>query len=110
MQTMERRTAPKAAKKSESREIKQPKESKEIFAIFVPEAQTVELVGNFSDWETNPISLKKGKDGTWKATVTLEPGTYEYRFKVDGQWRNDPDCPRRTTNPYGEENCIREVA
>ena len=110
MQTMERRTAPKATKKSESREIKQPKESKETFAIFAPEAQTVELVGNFTDWEQSPISLKKGKDGIWKSAVTLAAGTYEYRFKVDGQWRNDPDCPRRTTNPYGEENCIREVA
>ena len=110
MQTMERRTtATQAPKKSESRESK-PRESKETFAIFAPEAQSVELVGNFTDWEKSPITLKKGKDGTWKAAVTLEAGTYEYRFKVDGQWRNDPDCPRRTTNPYGEENCIREVA
>ena len=109
MQTMEKRTSPRTAsrKKETTREIK---ESKETFALFAPEAQTVERVGNFTNWENNPISLKKSKDGTWKATVPLESGTYEYRFKVDGQWRNDPDCPRRTTNPYGEENCIREIA
>lgn len=114
MQTMERRTTnARAPKKTEARETKQPKDSRqpqEAFAIFAPEAQTVELVGNFTDWEQNPISLKKSKDGTWKTTIALGPGTYEYRFKVDGQWRNDPECPRRTTNPFGEENCIREVA
>jgi 1,4-alpha-glucan branching enzyme len=112
MQTMERRTTVrKAPKKTEAKEARpEARESKEIFAISAPEAQTVELVGNFTQWEQNPIALKKSKDGTWKAAITLEPGTYEYRFKVDGQWRNDPDCPRRTTNPYGEENCIREVA
>ena len=105
MQTMERRTnGRRAPKQAESTQ------SKETFAIFAPEAQTVELVGNFTDWEQSPIQLKKSKDGTWKAAVSLDAGTYEYRFKVDGQWRNDPDCPRRATNPYGEENCIREVA
>jgi len=105
MQTMEKRTAPRtAAKKNETRE------SKENFTLFAPEAQSVELVGNFTNWENNPIPLKKSKDGAWKTTVTLESGTYEYRFKVDGQWRNDPDCPKRSTNPYGEENCIREIA
>ena|SRR5216110_3105446 len=106
MQTMEKRTSPRTA----APKRKETKESKENFALFAPEAQSVELVGNFTNWENNPVPLKKSKDGTWKATVTLESGTYEYRFKVDGQWRNDPDCPKRSTNPYGEENCIREIA
>ena len=111
MQTMERRTtARKAPKKTEARESKpESTQTKELFTIYAPEAQSVELVGNFTDWEQNPIILKKSKDGSWKTTIALGAGTYEYRFKVDGQWRNDPDCPRRVTNPFGEENCIREV-
>ena|SRR5687767_224721 len=103
MQTMEKRTTTTA------RRAPKKEESKETFSLFAPEAQSVELAGSFTNWEQNAITLKKSKDGSWKATVSLEPGTYEYRFKVDGQWRNDPDCPRRLTNPYGEENCIREV-
>ena len=102
MQTIEKRTATR-------RTPKKTDTIKETFALFAPEAQSVELVGSFTDWEENAITLKKSKDGTWKASVSLQPGTYEYRFKVDGQWRNDPDCPKRTTNPYGEENCLREV-
>lgn len=101
MQTMEKRTSARnnaAAKR------------KETFTLVAPEAHSVELVGDFTNWEESPVSLKRSKDGMWKAIVSIDPGTHEYRFKVDGQWRNDPDCPRRLTNPYGEENCIREVA
>src|SRR5262245_15877928 len=104
MQTMEKRTSPRTA----ARKKDTSHESKAIFIRLAPQAQSVERVGNSTNCDNNPIPLKKAKDGTWKAIVTLESGTYEYRFKVDGQWRNDPDCPRRTTNPYGEENCIRE--
>ena len=82
---------------------------KENFAFFAPEAENVELVGDFTNWEESPITLKRSKDGTWKAAVPLDPGTHEYRFKVDGEWRNDPECPQRQTNPFGDENCIREV-
>lgn len=98
MQTMEKTRAARSSAK------------KENFTYFAPEAESVELVGDFTNWEESPISLKRSKDGTWKATVTLEPGTHQYRFKVDGEWRNDPDCPKRQTNPYGEENCVREVS
>ena len=99
MQTMEKRTNARRATTK-----------KETFSIFAPDAQNVELVGDFTNWADSPVALKKSKDGTWKASVSIEPGTHEYRFKVDGQWVNDPECPKRLTNPYGEENCIREVA
>jgi 1,4-alpha-glucan branching enzyme len=98
MQTMEKTRAARGSAK------------KETFSYFAPEAESVELVGDFTNWEESPISLKRSKDGTWKAIVSLDPGTHEYRLKVDGEWRNDPDCARRQTNPFGEENCIREVS
>jgi 1,4-alpha-glucan branching enzyme len=83
--------------------------AKESFSFFAPTAENVELVGDFTGWQQNPITLKKQKDGTWKATVPLEPGLHEYRFVVDGQWCDDPDCTLRRPNPFGAENCLREV-
>src|SRR3954453_18575346 len=62
------------------------KTKKETFSFNDAEAQSVSLVGDFTDWEQNAIPLKKGKNGAWKATVSLEPGVYEYRFLVDGEW------------------------
>lgn len=82
---------------------------KEAFTYFAPSAANVLLAGDFTDWEEHPISLKKQKDGSWKATVPLEPGTHEYRFLVDGQWRDDETCPARKPNAFGELNCLREV-
>lgn len=85
------------------------KTKKETFSYTEPNAQNVSLVGDFTDWEQNAVPLKKQKNGTWKATISLAPGVYEYRFLVDGEWRNDQECQSRRPNSFGEENCIREV-
>lgn len=82
---------------------------KEAFAIFAPTAEQVRLVGDFTSWEENPIPLKRLKDGTWKGTVTLEPGVHEYRFLVDGEWKSDPECNETRPNPFGAENSVRQV-
>jgi 1,4-alpha-glucan branching enzyme len=80
---------------------------KEIFGFTAPEATSVLLMGDFTNWQENPIALAKGPDGLWLTTVTLPPGEYAYRFLVDGEWRNDPACCVRVPNPYGSENCLR---
>lgn len=83
---------------------------KVAFSFAAPEAQTVSLAGDFTDWQQAPISLKKDKDGLWKGTVALLPGNYEYRFLVDGEWRDDPACAERRPNTFGTENCVCVVA
>ncbi len=82
---------------------------KTVFSFTAPEAQTVQLAGDFTDWELSPLSLKKLKNGLWKTTVALEVGSYQYRFLVDGQWRDDPDCAARVPNSFGAENCVRQI-
>jgi len=83
---------------------------KETFQFSEPDANNVLLVGDFTQWDQQPIALKRQKDGVWKATVALEPGTHEYRFLVDGQWRDDMQCCERRANPFGGQNCIRDVS
>ena len=83
---------------------------KETFQIVEPEAQEVLLVGDFTDWQENPIVLKRQNDGIWKTSVPLSAGEHEYRFVVDGEWRNDVKCTVRKPNPFGGENCIRSIA
>jgi 1,4-alpha-glucan branching enzyme len=79
------------------------------FSFVAPEAQDVLLAGDFTAWEQAPISLKKDASGVWKGTVSLPPGNYEYRLLVDGQWRDDPQCPTRRPNQFGSENCVRVI-
>lgn len=50
------------------------------------------LLGDFNNWDySTGISLKKQKDGSMKASTTLEAGrTYQYRYLLnDGRWVND---------------------
>jgi len=71
------------------------------------------LLGDFNNWEFEKgIALKKQKDGSLKATVTLESGTYQYRyFLSDGRWVNDGNADAYV---YSEEffvdNCLINVA
>ena len=53
--------------------------------------------------------MKKDKKGIWKVSVPLEPGRYEYRFWVDGDWADDPNAQERVENPFGSQNCVRTV-
>jgi 1,4-alpha-glucan branching enzyme len=71
---------------------------------------SVLLVGDFSQWQQRGIPMQKSKDGTWVATVALPPGKHSYRFIVDGDWQDDPECKVRVPNPYGTENMVRQVS
>jgi 1,4-alpha-glucan branching enzyme len=86
-----------------------PKKASQTFAFNSPGALSVQLVADFTHWEKSPISLKRDRDGVWRTAVELAPGTYHYRFLVDGQWRDDPECTLRVPNPYGGSNAVRKV-
>jgi 5'-AMP-activated protein kinase regulatory beta subunit len=84
---------------------KTPKQ-KVTFSYAAPEAQSVLLAGDFTGWQQAPLSLKRDKTGTWKKTVSLPPGSYQYRLLVDGEWCDDPHCAHRQPNQFGGENCV----
>ena len=85
-------------------------ETKQTFSFKAPDAHSVLLAGDFTRWLKHPIPLRKQPDGVWKATASLKAGTYHYRFVVDGEWRDDPECTLRVQNPYGTQNGVIQVA
>ena len=80
------------------------------FEFSAPEAKEVTLAGSFNKWNTQANPMKKDNKGIWKATLSLVPGRYEYRFFVDGRWENDPSCSTCVANEFGGENCVRIVS
>jgi len=76
------------------------------FKLHAPDAQRVSLAGDFNAWDPEMHPLKKSSAGLWKKMVSLSPGRYEYRFMVDGEWHNDPDCTTCSPNPFGSNNSV----
>lgn len=76
------------------------------FKLFAPAAQEVFLSGDFCNWQGDDCPMRRLKDGSWKKSLKLNPGRYEYRFVVDGHWWTDPENPDRQENPYGQHNSV----
>lgn len=60
------------------------------FSAYLPRAGTVELAGDFTDWDRAPIRMREQACGWWEASVALEPGDYAFQYVVDGV-RRMPD-------------------
>jgi 1,4-alpha-glucan branching enzyme len=86
------------------------KTKKVDFDFSAPHAGSVSIAGDFNDWNPGSHPMKKDKKGVWKISLNLAPGTYQYRFYVDGDWQNDPGCTSRVENPFGGQNCARVVS
>jgi len=79
------------------------------FEFPAPGAKEVCLAGDFNNWDSRAHPMKRNKNGIWKTILPLEPGRYEYRFFVDGNWENDPSCSCCVTNEFGSQNCVRII-
>jgi 1,4-alpha-glucan branching enzyme len=82
---------------------------KQTFRFTAPSALSVTLVGDFTQWQQKGIAMRKGKDDIWTASVVLPPGKHYYRFIVDGEWCDDPECNQREANPFGTHDMVRQV-
>jgi len=80
-----------------------------VFALDAPEAQRVQLVGDFNEWTLDANEMTRSGD-VWYSVLKLEPGRYRYRFVVDGRWCSDPLNAEVEPSPYGGENSVCVVA
>ncbi len=73
-----------------------------MFTVKIPNASKVAVSGTFSDWR--PIALKQSGD-VWTGTVTIEPGTHQYGFLIDGTgWYVPPDATDVIDDGFGRKN------
>lgn len=72
-------------------------------------AEEVRVTGDFTDWEMEGIRLSHDGDGLWRTVLPLDPGEYQYRLLVDGEWKDHAEATRRVANPFGSENCVLKV-
>lgn len=84
--------------------VKQDKKKVQTFVF--PHNGTVNevlLAGDFNDWTPEPMAKR---DSGFHAAVKLEPGVYQYKFVVDGQWQMDPFSKGNVQNDFGTANSV----
>lgn len=84
-----------------------PKGTRVLFHVRAEAGSKVYIAGCFNDW--NPTSKPMtDKDGTgdYSVTLTLKPGTYQYKFVINGTWCADPECTEWVPNDMGTLNSV----
>jgi cyclomaltodextrinase / maltogenic alpha-amylase / neopullulanase len=72
-----------------------------------PDIQSINLAGSFAAegepdfWNPERNAFTQQTDGSWAITMTLEPGTYEYKYVINGQWPSNMCASDTWGNPPG---------
>ena len=71
-------------------------------------ADSVALCGDFNGWSAGATMLGRGRDGSWRVTVSLQPGrSYRFRYLLDGErWVNAWHADRYVPNSYGSSDSV----
>jgi len=78
------------------------------------DATDVRIAGDFNGWVPDKgirsMVQTEGAQRIWTKILTLPPGTYEYRYVIDGEWCEDPDNPLAVPGPVGGRNSVLVVS
>ncbi len=88
--------------------------AREVIVRFRDEAATdVRIAGDFNGWVPDKgvrsLIESDGPVRVWTKILQLPPGTYQYRYIVDGEWREDPDNPEMQSGAVGGRNSVLVV-
>ncbi|MFH1419892.1 MAG: AAA family ATPase [Planctomycetota bacterium] len=87
----------------------QPMDDGMRFVVRAEGARQVRLAGDFNDWNPDRAPMRAVREDTFEIRLPLAPGRYQYRYVIDGEWRNDPVNHEVEVNPFGDLNSIVEV-
>ena len=72
------------------------------------QAESVQLVGDFNNWNPANAAMKKQKDGHFTITLDLDKGReYQFRYLVNNtEWHNEWTADKYVANPFNEDNSV----
>ena len=80
------------------------------FTVHADKGKAVYLAGVFNQWSLTAKKMAyKARSGIYAATIKLAPGTYEYKFVIDGVWCADPENANSVPNDQGTFNSVITV-
>jgi len=72
------------------------------FRVFLPDAQRVQLVGDFTRWQEAAIEMLREPCGWWRAQASPAAGEYEFQYLVDNEtWLPDYAAHGLVRGPFG---------
>jgi 1,4-alpha-glucan branching enzyme len=71
-------------------------------------AKHVNLVGEFNNWDTQNLPMKKLKNGDFSVSLELERlKEYQFKYLIDGkEWLNDIEADKVVQNEFQGENSV----
>jgi hypothetical protein len=95
-------------------EALEPQSTREVVIEYRDsEAGDVRIAGDFNGWIPDRDVLShveaQGRTRVWVKVLSLPPGTYQYRYFVDGRWRVDPANQDVSAGPMGQTNSVLHV-
>ncbi|MFA9392831.1 MAG: isoamylase early set domain-containing protein [Prolixibacteraceae bacterium] len=71
-------------------------------------AKTIQILGDFNDWDQTVEPMKALKSGDFTQIIELESGKeYQMRYFIDGNsWANDVEADLQLDNEFGEKNDV----
>ncbi len=98
-----KKAANPAAKKASAK----PAAKSVTFTVHAEKGKSVYVAGEFNKWDPTAKKMAyKAKDGIYAATIKLAPGTYQYKFVIDGTWCADPENANAVQNDQGTFNSV----
>ena len=85
------------------------KRRKVHFSVESARAREVFLMGDFNSWNPKAHPMKSNGNGLWVKSVIIPPGKYEYKFLIDGDWKEDPGNEQTCPNCFGTMNSILDL-
>ncbi len=81
------------------------------FALSAKPGCKVYLAGTFNDWSATRNRMRYNKrNGNYSTTLSLPPGTYQYKFILDDEWLVDPNCESWVNNSFETLNSVLTVS
>ena len=98
--------------KNRSRSAKKPAATRRRveFTVINAPGRRVTVAGSFNNWNPDEKILHDREgNGVYRGIVMLEPGEYEYKFVIDGEWCIDENNPCFASNDLGTLNSVIRV-
>ena len=83
---------------------------KPVSFMYLGDAKSVFLIGDFNDWDPEAHPLTQHVDGAWRINVCLNHGHHHYQFLVDGKPTLDPRADGIGRNEKNEKVSLVAVS